>query len=339
MTEKQLRKSLNTYLSPASLPERRKQDMLRQIRSETPPAREKGEPNMIRPNKFRTVMVIAAIVTLLSFTIAIAAGFSGFINIKGEPVDMPDVVMAQPTAGPPHLTATEEPEIDYFALVDNIILSAPAEYLAAARYVDGDSTHGSGRSIHVPVESYKQLAQLVGDDSLMLNIPEGWEFRPGNVTLACSEDSAYEVVSEETTPEGITVTLYRIPEGQAVVRSYSYNLRNAEGDLLGIMMDLSMTDAATLYHVSEEDTTESIALPGMEDALLIVRPDGPEAYARCSLAEPVGIWTDSPGSWERNRAIDTYDTATFNIHTWNGLVPGHLDENEFREVLQALFSK
>lgn len=292
---------------------------------------------MFRPNKFRTALVLAAIVTVLSFTVALAAGLSGFINIKGEIVDMPDMMMAKPTAKPPHVTATEEP--DYFTLTDGILRSAPEEYLVRTTYVEGETTHGSGRPIRITVETYEQLAQLVGDDSLLLRIPEGFEFCPGYVTLSCPEDSAYELVSEETTPEGITVSMYRIPEGKAVVSSYGYNIRSADGNVLGIQMDLSMREAVSLYHVNEEDTAETISLPGMEDALIITRPDNIELFARRPLEAPIGLWMNSRNSWEGDHAIDTYDMVTFNIFTWGKLVPSDWDENELYDAILSIFDK
>lgn len=339
MTEKELREGLKSYLDPAGLPDSRKEALLRQIRAASPPANEKGETAMFRPNKFRTVLVLAAIVTVLSFTVALAAGLSGYVNIKGERVDMPDIVMAEPTAEPPHLTPTEEPELDYSALTDNILQSAPEEYLVVTSYVEGESTHGSGRDLRITVETYEQLAQLVGDESLMLPIPEGFEFRPGSATLSCPADSAFELVSEEITPEGITVRMYSIPEGEAVVSSYNYNLRNANGNFLGVLMDLSMSEATYLYHVSEEDVAETIALPGMEDALLITRPDEAEVYARRPLVQPIGLWTNSHLLWESEHAIDTYDTVTFNIYSWGKLVPSDWDETVLFDTILSLFTE
>lgn len=339
MTEKELRESLKSYLGPAGLPDSRKEALLRTIRAASPPANEKGETAMFRPNKFRTALVLTAIVTVLSFTVALAAGLSGYVNIKGERVDMPDIVMAEPTAEPPHLTTTEEPELDYFTLIEAIKNNAPEEYLVHASYMENEVTHNTGRSIHITVETYEELSQLVGDESLMLPIPEGFEFRPGHATLSCSESSSYELVSEETTPEGITVRMYSIPEGEAVVSSYSYNLRNANGNLLGVLMDLSMSQATSLYHVSEEDVAETISLPGMEDALLITRPDEAEVYARRPLAQPIGLWTNSHLLWESEHAIDTYDTVTFNIYSWGKLVPSDWDETVLFDTILSLFTE
>ncbi len=339
MTEKELRDSLKSYLAPAGLPDSRREELLRTIRASSLPAHEKGEPIMFRPNKFRTALVLAAIVTVLSFTVALAAGLSGYVNIQGERVEMPPMVMVQPTAEPPHLTATEEPEPDYFTLTDTIKRNAPEEYLVETIYVEDESTYGSSRNIRILVDTYEELAQLVGDDSLMLRMPESYEFLPATVTLSCPADSALELVSEETTPEGITVRMYRIPEGKAVVSSYGYNIRNKDGARLFIQMDLSMSQATSLYHINEKDVAETISLPGMEDALLITRDDTMDLYARRTLNVPVSLWTNSPLRWESNHAIDTYDMVTFNILSWGQLNPVERDETELRNVTLSLFDK
>ena len=144
MTEKQLREGLQDYLASAGLPDKRREALLAAVRAEAPPPPMKGEPNMFRPNKFRTALIAAAIVTLLTFTVALAAGFSGFVNIRGEKMDMSGMLMARPTPEPSPLTATDEPETDYFALVNDILLNAPTEYLVTASYQEDGIHHSNG---------------------------------------------------------------------------------------------------------------------------------------------------------------------------------------------------
>lgn len=334
MTEQELRKSLNEYLSPAGLPDSRKQALLDQIRSEAAPAPEKGEPNMFRPNKFRTVMLVAAIVTLLSFTVALAAGLSGYVNMKGEPVPDPNELYPQISPTPePSATTTPSEEINYFALADEIILNAPEEYMVTVHYEENGTSHGRGRSKMLIVESYEELAAMVNDDSRMLSIPEGWEFRSGYVILSCPEGSAYELVSEETTPKGLTVRMYDLPKDKAVVSRYGYSLWDQNHNIIHVIMSLEVACAERYFPVEEGDTVETLTLPGMDEALLISDPDDIILTARRTLEEPVRlreVWQNSPAR--------VHSLLEFSIDSWGELITT-LSESELREVVLSMFDK
>lgn len=296
---------------------------------------------MIQPNKFRTMMVLAAIVTLLSFTVALAAGLSGYINIRGEQVDGPDVLylQASPTPVPSHaVAATEEP--DYFTLVSNIQNSTPDEHLVLTSYITADGyADGQSRPIQITVESYEQLASLVGDDSLLLKIPEGFSFRPGYAVLSCPEDSAYELVSQETTPEGITVTQYRIPEGKAVVSRYGYNVWDENHNIITINMRLETSETDSFFRIEEEDHVEMPAIPGMADALLISRPRDMTLTAHRTSEEPVTLWNIFPYAWENGFPTETYDLVEFEVYTWGDMIRTDWDEATFREIILSMFDK
>lgn len=334
MTEKELRESLKSYLGPAGLPDSRKEALLRTIRAASPPANEKGETAMFRPNKFRTALVLAAIVTVLSFTVALAAGLSGYVNMKGELVPGPDELYPQILPTPvPSLTNTATEEIDYFALADEIILNAPEEYMVTVRYEEDGTSNGRGRAAMLTVESYEELAALVGDDSWMLPIPEGWEFRPGYVILSCPEGSTYELVSEETTPEGITVRMYRLPEGKGIVSRYGYGLWDEDHNIISVLMSLEVKCSDRRFLVEEGDKVETLAIPGMDEALLISAPNDVLLTARRTLQEPVslhGIWQDSPAM--------IYSLIEFSIDSWGSMITT-LSESELHEVILSMFDK
>ena len=334
MTEKELRDSLKSYLTPAGLPDSRREELLRTIRASSPPAHEKGEPIMFRPNKFRTALVLAAIVTVLSFTVALAAGLSGYVNMKGERVPGPDELYPQisPTPTPSLTNATTE-EIDYFALVDEIIRNTPEEYMVTAHYEEDGTYTGRGRNVMLTVESYEELAELVGDDSRMLTIPEGWEFRPGYVILSCPEGSTYELVSEETTPEGITVRMYRLPEGKGIVSRYGYGLWDENHNMISVIMSLEVQCSDKHFLVEEGDKVETLAIPGMDEALLISSPNDILLTSRRTLQEPVnllGIWQDSPA--------EIYSLMEFSIDSWGPLITT-LNVSELHEVILSMFDK
>lgn len=292
MTEQELRKSLNDHLSPADLPDSRKQALLAQIRAETSPAPEKGDANMFRPHKFRTALLVAAIVTLLSFTVAVATGYTGFVNFKGKPVD--DPMMAMPTPLPARtLRPGELPKevFDEIAVQEmnthpeymiNVIYSSPE--VITSRYAEHSASHDK----LIIVRSMEEAAALVGDVLELPRIPEGFAFHYGYVTLVCSADSAYELVSERTTPEGVIIRLYDIPEGKAVPTSISLTLKNDAGDLIDCIVDLAM-NWSIFFDVNEEDAVQTPDMPGMADAIVITGDDRVRLDMRRKLDEPIGV--------------------------------------------------
>lgn len=311
MTEKQLRESLHEYLSPAGLPERRRQDLLRQIRSENAPACEKGEPHMFRPHKFRTAMIAAAVVTLLTFTVALAAGFTGYVNFKGEPVD--NIPMAEPTPMP-----SAEPELpvvndDTFTDILNREMNTAWGYLVDITYEDADGNgKGGSRNVLITADTPDEMAALVNGALPLPAIPEGYAFKHGHVSFACDGDSSYELAHEEITPEGVCIRYYAIPEGEAVALEYSLVLENAEGERIHCWANLGFSNSSHRFGVSEEDVVQTPAVPGMDDALLILRPDSTRLALRRMLDEPVLLWSSHTSSWER-WPVDTYTTLEISV--------------------------
>lgn len=311
MTEKQLRERLTEYLSPADLQGSRKEALLKQIRQEAPPAPEKGETNMFRPNKFRTALVLAAILTLLSFTVALAAGMGGYVNFKGERVD--DLLMPQPTP-----MSTQEPEPtdltdEAFTAILNGVMNTSLDRLVVVSYDDG---HGGGkggsRDVEVLASTLDEMTSLLGDTMPLPRIPEGFSFIYGDVSFCCDADSAYELVSEEVTPEGVSIRHYAIPEGEAVPSNYSLSLANDAGDRIYCRVQLGFSNSGHHFGVNEEDIVQTPAVPGMDDALLIIRPDNTRLAMRHTLDEPVTLWSCHPGTWERY-PTETYDMMEYHI--------------------------
>ncbi len=311
MTEKQLRERLTEYLSPADLLGSRKEALLKQIRQEAPPAPEKGDKNMFRPNKFRTVLALAAIVTLLSFSVALAAGLGGYVNYKGERVDV--LLMPQPTPmptqGPEPTNLTDEA----FTAILNGVMNTSLDRLVVVSYDDG---HGGGkggsRGVIASTNTLDEMTSLLGDAMPLPRIPEGFSFRAGHAELSCDADSAYELVSEEVTPEGVTIRYYAIPEGEAVPIYYSLSLENDAGDEIYCSVQLGFSTSGHHFGVNEEDTIQTPAVPGMDDALLIIRPDSTSLAMRRTLDEPITLWSRHPDIWERY-PTETCDTMEYNV--------------------------
>ncbi len=311
MTEKQLRESLDAYLSPAGLPDSRKQSLLARIRAEDAPPPEKGEPNMFRPNKFRTALILIAALLVLSFTVALAAGFSGYVNFQGEPVD--NLPMVQPTPMPTEGPAPAALSDEAFTEITNREVNTAWEYLVTISYEDEDGGgKGSTRGVSITAGSMEELVVMLGGAMELPRIPEGYFFRFGSVHFSCDDDSSYELVHEEFTPEGVCIRHYAIPEGEAVPTEYSLSLENAAGDIIYCWAALGFSNSQHHFGVSEEDTIQTPAVPGMDDALLISRPDSTRLSLRRTLDEPIPLWSIWPSAWER-WPIDTYETLEINV--------------------------
>ncbi len=310
MTEKQLRERLTEYLSPADLPDGRKEALLKQIRQEDPPAPEKGDKNMFRPNKFHTVLVLAAIVSLLSFTVALAAGLGGYVNYKGERVeiDLPKVAPTPMPSEPPEGLS----ESEFSDLAFQIARSAPSEHMVWI--FNERSGQGRGRDAHVSADSLSELEELVGDTMLLPTIPEGYAFEWADVSLTCDYDSAYEVIREEVTPEGLKVLEHAIPEGKAVAYQYSVNLKNAAGDRIFCGAQLNYAENEQFFSVNEEDVVQTPTVPGMDDALLITSLDAARLEMRQALDKPITLWSTHPDEWEwESYDGDTYTSANYQV--------------------------
>lgn len=309
MTEKQLRAHLQAYLAPADLPDSRKQALLRQISAAG--AKEKGEPNMFRPNKLHTVLVIAAIVTLLSLTVALAAGLSGYVDYKGKPVEGYPLASATPLPTKEPAPTQEVTQEAFNTFTTELFNASPTEQLIEVSYEQENSGASSSMQARAVADSLSKLEELVGTTMVLPTIPEGFAFEHAWVYLACDGDSAYELLSEETTPEGFCIRRYAIPEGKAVATDCSFVLRNAAGETILCDVSLGFGDDRH-FRVTEADAVQTPAIPGMEEALLIAGDNGNHLYLRHKLEAPIKLWTDFPDCWDWF-PYDAYTTVDYSV--------------------------
>lgn len=311
MTEQELRESLKAHLAPADLPDRRKQALLANLRQEAAPEIEKGDTNMFRLGKFRTVLIAALIVTLLSATVALAAGFSGYVNFKGEPVE--SFPMAHPTPMPSEDPSPDELTDEAFTDILNAAMQGNMNYMVAVNYEDGLGNGKGGSQLKtLRTQDLAELTVLLDGHMPLPHIPEGFTFQSAFVQVSCDSDSTYELVHEDTTPEGVVIRLYDIPEGAAIPIYCSLNLKNAAGDIIYCTIDLGFATSGYHFGVNEEDIIKTPDVPGMDDALLIIKPGNTRLAMRYTLDEPVTLWSQHPDTWAHH-PYETYDTMEFNL--------------------------
>ena len=290
MTEQQLRESLKNHLAPADLPERRKQALLAAIRQEAPPAPTKGDTPMFRPNKFRTVLIAAIIVTLLSATVALGTSLSGYVNIKGEEVAAP-------------IPAEVPEEIEKLSQTKYFYLdSSPADQLTHVFCGDGSIDPGTMGGPSMTVDSLEELTALFPEEIILPATPEGFHFTFGNVNFSCAADSDYVLVRNETTAEGLTIHGYEIPEGKRIATLAVYNLKADDGSLI-IVRIILFVGAQSIYNVEDAESYVTPDIPGMEDAILIVKPDTTTLNMRRKLDQPVSVVDETPDRLGQDKEI------------------------------------
>ncbi|MGN0754121.1 MAG: hypothetical protein ACI4ME_06645 [Aristaeellaceae bacterium] len=304
MTEKQLREQLQAYLAPADLPASRKEALLHQISAD--PAKERGEPDMFRPNKFRTILVIAAIVTLLSLTVALAAGLSGYVDYRGKPVEKPQMLSTTPV--PPENCLTEA---QFDGIVNKMLNSKSDEQFVSVYYELGNTEWGATLPSTKRITSLEAVADLVGQSMRLPAVPEGFSLRHASVTLLCDAEHDYELVSEEVMANGVVIRRYIIPEGGAVVMSYSITLKNEAGDVIYCCASL-LSPMDRRFRVTEADTVQTPAVPGMDEALLIAGDEGTHLYLRHTLEAPIKLCTGFSDTWDWF-PYDTYTTVDYSV--------------------------
>lgn len=320
MTEKQLRESLKDYLPAAGLPENRREALLAQIRADGTPAsaplHQKGENDMTRYGKLRVSLVLA-MVLLLSLTIALAAGMSGFVNFRGEPVEQPHMVSATPM--PEQQASGAEPEGEKLAAMFTAVLNDmrlnPDDRLTILNWQDdADSASSSVSEVCIALRSMDDLAEF-WDGVPMPAIPDGFAFFTGNAYLSCAGDSAFEPAGQETTPDGIALTYYSIPDGKAVATSCVIYLKDAQGRYVSCMMRLMHDDEDVFFKVGEENGVLTAVIPGMDEALLIASPGGNALHMSCTLEAPAEVWHTDPYMWENGMTTATYDKVRIDVQS------------------------
>ena len=266
MTEQELRDSLKTHLASADLPDCRKQALLAQLRQEASPAHEKGDAPMFRPNKFRTVLIAALIVTLLSATVALGTSLSGYVNFQGQPVN-DDIHTPMSTPMP----MEEESKEDYMLTLrmQDLLNASPRDQLTSVTLQTENTSSGSWYEPSLIVRSMDVLTALLPEEVVLPKIPEGYTFNSATVYFACAADGAYELVRDEVHDGGITIKGYIIPEEKRVATSISYNL-SGEGGNISVSINLER-GSGYYFSVDNAQSVETPDIPGMDEAILIIK--------------------------------------------------------------------
>ena len=283
MTEQQLREGLQTHLATADLPAQRKEALLARVRREAAPPPQKGDSFMFQPNKFRTALLVALIVTLLSATVALATSLSGYVNFDGQPVD--DLGNPVPTPMP----AEAESKADYLLTLrmQDMLNASPKELLTSVTLRTENTSSGNWMPPRATVNTLEEVAVLLPEEVVLPRIPEGYTFHHAEIYFDCAADSAYELVRDETSEDGITIKAYRIPEGKRVASSINYNLSGEMGNI-SVSINLERGNVYA-FGVDNALSVETPDIPGMDEAILIVKPTSARLTMQRALENPIPI--------------------------------------------------
>ena len=284
MTEQQLREGLQTHLATADLPAQRKEALLARVRQEAAPPPQKGDSFMFQPNKFRTALIVALIVTMLSATVAVATSLSGYVNFQGQPVDD----MGDPVPTP--MPAEEESKDEAYLRaqrMDALIQASPRDQLTIITMNEENGSSGSWMQPRATVNTLEELAAYLPSEVTLPKMPEGYTFRFAEIYFDCAADSAYELVRDETLEDGTTIKGYRIPEGKQVPRNVNYNLSGEQGN---ISVSINLNHSTGYYFgVGNALSVENPDIPGMDEAILIVKSTSAQLTMQRELETPIPI--------------------------------------------------
>ena len=304
MTEQQLRDSLRNHLASAGLPDSRKQALLAHLRQEAPPAPMKGDAPMFKPGKFRTVLIAVLILTLLSATAAVAAGFSGFVNFKGEPVQ--------------NGTSTT-PTDDVLSKQMYAAISASPDDLFTHVYPTGNMhDRGLTNGPTQEFDSLEEISALLPVDITLPRPPEGYTYSHGNVHFRCTADGAYELISETITQYGLTIRSYRIPEDKQIATIANYTLKAEDKSYITVTISLEY-NGNPFFNVDNVETVLTPDIPGMEEAIIFVRPTNTRLIMRRRLDEPITVI--DPMTLQDDHTPSTMELPTLTIILYSPTVP------------------
>lgn len=310
MTEKELRDSLKSHLAPACLPDHRKQALLAALREEPAPAPAKGDASVFRPNKFRTALIAALILTLLSATIAVATGFSGHVNFKGEPVEN-----GQPIISDPKLTQR------MYSYLNASLNTQPKDLFTHVFPQDAAGAPGLYDGAFMEVGSPEALAALLPQEVAFPRIPEGYAFSYGNVRFFCAADGAYELVHDEATKDGIIIRRYRIPEDKRVAAIANYILKAEGKPSISVSIMLEQGNRP-FFNVNNAESVQTPDIPGMDNAILIVKPSITRLVMRRKLDVPLTVVDYT--TLQSPQGPSTMELINLTIHLYSTDAPGEV---------------
>jgi len=210
--------------------------------------------------------VLLAAILLLGTACAAAIGIPQMILLNWQGNDVTaemEEVLLEPIITPNPVTNT---------LAKEIISQAPDNEIWIVRNTDDGS-----QSIHLPIERIDTLdilAQRISQTGYNLQsptaIPDGYTLTEGNIRFFASfktVTTGVKLYSEATTPEGLVVEKYSVPDThKSDMQGYYLMFENSAGSRLLIMAKLQEKDSRHYFPVYDGHS-EQISLSGMDQGI------------------------------------------------------------------------
>ena len=209
-----------------------------------------------KPRRLRIAPVLAAVLIMAMAALAAASG-NRLVNWMGEPA---------PTEPAGHETYIFSPEEEVRLQRETDIAQA---YLQAAdepeqiTFTWKGIGRGASTQIILYADDMEHFAQIMTSAPYMpvpQQIPEGYEFVRGSVQYEQKPDTEMQLISSETTEDGLEVNRYRADKADIFVKFYSLLFQRGE-EILSIGVTLRRECDPAEYTIPTEDGGEVLVLP------------------------------------------------------------------------------
>ncbi len=244
-------------------------------------ANTKGEEPMKKKLSFSFVSVIAILLVLVAVAYAATEVYHRIsVNWKGEKVAETELPIGpEPTVAPPPDTQMLSDE-DLSRMADELLKNFVAEdEYGLVSYETAGGKMGGARPIQKTFDSWDEFREYMNRSSgltLPTWIPDGYELQEAKVGISCKADGEYTLI-EERQEGAITLKRYKIDDSDSVVVWYYINYRESGEDnhyllVSSMLIDDQEADERT-FDLTDGQSASVITVPGIDDALAIVRND------------------------------------------------------------------
>ena len=202
------------------------------------------------------------------------------VNWKGETVSETELPIGpEPTVAPPQDAKMLSDE-DLSRMADELLKKTVAEdEYGWVSYETAGGKMGGARQIHKTFDSWDEFREYMNRSSeltLPTWIPDGYEFQEAKVGISCKADGKYTLI-EERQEGAITLKRYKIDDSDSVVVWYYIDYKESGEDnhyllVSSMLIDDQEADERT-FDLTDGQSASVITVPGIDDALAIVRND------------------------------------------------------------------
>lgn len=253
------------------------------------PIKEQEENIVKKKLSFSFVSVIAILLALVAVAYAATEVYHRIsINWKGETVSETELPIGpEPTVAPPQDAKMLSDE-DLSQMADELLKNTVAEdEYGWVSYETAGGRMGGARPIQKTFDSWDEFREYMNRSSeltLPAWIPEGYEFQEAKVGISCKADGKYTLI-EERQEGAITLKRYKIDDSDSVVVWYYIDYKESGEDnhyllVSSMLIDDQEADERT-FDLTDGQSASVITVPGIDDALAIVRND--PAYNRLAM--------------------------------------------------------